>query len=125
MQNDPKKKSLPDGLVSMQEIRRSGLATQVEERMQSVYADPTLSAAPSAALSSSSLPTSVGASLGQSLEVPLSGATGGLFMPVTNVDMSWVQQQQKALQEYQENWQTQQQQLLDAQLKSYQSSLEE
>ena len=126
MQNDPKKKTLADGLISMQDIRRSeGLATQVEERMQSVYANPTLSAAPSVASPSSSQPAIVGASLGQSSEMPLFGASGGVFTSDTAVDMSWVQQQQRALQEYQENWQAQQQQLLNAQLKSYQSSLEE
>ena len=89
MQNDPKRRSLPDGLVSMQAIRRSeGLAAQVEERMQSVYANPTLSAAPSAASPASGQQATVGTSLGQVNVLPPLGASGGLFTSDTAVDMS-------------------------------------
>ena len=39
MQSDPKKRSMPENLISMQDIRKTqGLACQVEDRMQSVYA---------------------------------------------------------------------------------------
>ena len=116
MQADPKKKFLPDGLVSMQNIRRTpGLANQVEQRLQSVYNDPTLAAAPTA--------TAQAAASGQS---HLSQSASEFQLGSGSaVDPSWIHQQQLELREYQERWQEQQQQLLSAQLQSYKSSLDE
>ena len=116
MQADPKKKFLPDGLVSMQNIRRTpGLANQVEQRLQSVYNDPTLAAAPTA--------TAQAAASGQS---HLSQSASEFQLGSGSaVDPSWIHQQQLELREYQERWQEQQQQLLSSQLQSYKSSLDE
>ena len=119
MHSDPKKRSLPENLVSMQDIRKTpGLTCQVEERMQSVYSNPTLAAAPSATQQSSSV------SGGLPPMASLLGAPAGLSISGSTPDNSWVQQQQRELREYQQIWQQQQQLLMNEQLQNYQQSLE-
>ena len=119
MQSDPKKRSMPENLISMQDIRKTpGLACQVEDRMQSVYANPTLAAAPTV------MPPGSMTSMGLPPMAGLLGGSAGVTTPGNSLGQTWVQQQQKELQEYQERWQQQQQQLLNDQLQSYQHSLE-
>ena len=123
MQADPKKKYLPDQLVSMQNIRKTpGLANQVEQRMQSVYHDPTLAAAPTATSHAPSQPTFLGAHGGPA-HLPQSASEAQGQGSV--VDPNWIHQQQLEFREYQERWQQQQQHLLSSQLQSYKSSLDE
>jgi hypothetical protein len=92
MQADPKKKYLPDQLVSMQNIRKTpGLANQVEQRMQSVYHDPTLAAAPTATSHAPSQPTFLGAHGGPA-NLPQSASEAQGQGSV--VDPNWIHQQQ-------------------------------
>ena len=103
MQKEQPAKKLPEGLLSMQEIRNTpGLAQTVEESMQSVYEDPTLAAAPNAGHNQTATAAHT-RSIGGSRQ----GASSTQSMPTTSA--AWMQQQQKQMLEYQQQWQQQQQ----------------